>query len=217
MNSLEIITGLMLSCGIADAALLERDWMSNGDGLLTYDSGTGLEWLDLNSTYGVSHNEMLTLLSPGQTYDGFRFATPDELITLLSHAGVSEAAGGGGTQGVYLGEHSQLSAFISLVGGGSVHYELNFTQTTANGHTVEISGTNTSVIFSALSYYDDGRTFFSPRFGTVSPADYNYTDQNAGSWIVRDASVVPIPAAAYLFGSGLLGLIGLGTKKTKWS
>jgi hypothetical protein len=32
-------------------------------------------------------------------------------------------------------------------------------------------------------------------------------------WVVRDASVVPIPAAVWLFGSGLLGLVGVARRK----
>jgi hypothetical protein len=36
------------------------------------------------------------------------------------------------------------------------------------------------------------------------------------AWAVRDGDIgaVPIPAAAWLFGSGLLGLIGVARKKT---
>ena len=37
---------------------------------------------------------------------------------------------------------------------------------------------------------------------------------NPITWLlVRDTTVVPVPAAAWLFGSGLLGLVGLARRK----
>ena len=36
---------------------------------------------------------------------------------------------------------------------------------------------------------------------------------NTGTWTVVPASVVPVPAAVWLFGSGLIGLIGLARRK----
>lgn len=46
-------------------------------------------------------------------------------------------------------------------------------------------------------------------------APYITTDANNQFyvWAVRDGGVVPVPAAVWLFGSGLLGLIGIATRK----
>jgi len=41
---------------------------------------------------------------------------------------------------------------------------------------------------------------------------YNY-DQNGNMVVVQDLSAVPIPAAVWLFGSGLLGLVGMARRK----
>ena len=38
-------------------------------------------------------------------------------------------------------------------------------------------------------------------------------DVSFGSWAVHSGSVVPVPAAVWLFGSGLLGLIGIARRK----
>ena len=42
----------------------------------------------------------------------------------------------------------------------------------------------------------------------------SYTYENSGSAITVGASVVPVPAAVWLFGSGLLGLMGFAKRKS---
>ena len=37
-----------------NATLIPRDYTSTGDNLITFDSDTGLEWLDLSETAGMS-------------------------------------------------------------------------------------------------------------------------------------------------------------------
>ena len=91
------LLGAVCACAItivmpvnSEAALVEVDWQTAGDGLLTRDTVSGLEWMDINPTYYITANQMLALFAPGQLYEGFRFATTDDLITVLTHAGVSE-------------------------------------------------------------------------------------------------------------------------------
>ena len=55
-------------------------------------------------------------------------------------------------------------------------------------------------------------------FGTIASSDIFSADgsekANTISWLlVRDTAVVPAPAAVWLFGSGLIGLIGLARRK----
>jgi hypothetical protein len=58
-------------------------------------------------------------------------------------------------------------------------------------------------------YYNHGLNMFDST-GGISNAEAPY----AGSVLFRlDAPVVPIPAAAWLFGSGLLGLISVARRK----
>jgi len=66
----------------ADAALIVRDYQNPGDGLLTFDERTGLEWLD----FSVSLNR-----APGSalaTYTDFHFASRAEAESLFISAGV---------------------------------------------------------------------------------------------------------------------------------
>ena len=56
-------------------------------------------------------------------------------------------------------------------------------------------------------------------FNSLSPDDINWSSSGAndmGSWVYRDTnflSQVPIPAAVWLFGSGLIGLVGVARRK----
>ena len=49
-------------------ALVERDWLSVGDGLITYDTETGIEWLDVPVTISKSYNEVTVLINQNIDY-----------------------------------------------------------------------------------------------------------------------------------------------------
>ena len=52
---------------------------------------------------------------------------------------------------------------------------------------------------------------------TIDPGAQTINGKNnigTYAWAVRDVSTVPIPAAVWLFGSGLLGLVGITRRKT---
>ena len=86
---------MLLAPSVAQASsLIERDYLSPGDALITYDPNTGLEWLDWTETTGLAYNDMVLLLAPGHTYDGWRHATPQEAATLFSNAGLTEINSG---------------------------------------------------------------------------------------------------------------------------
>ena len=79
---------LCLSLVLAPAAfadLTEGDLIAGGDGLVTQDSDSGLEWLDLTATLGDTWNE-----AEASTYvvdHGFRHATHLEVEQLFLNAG----------------------------------------------------------------------------------------------------------------------------------
>lgn len=78
-----LLLEIILTVGIAKAGLISCDWHTAGDGLLTYDDETGLEWLDVALTLNNSINEIESKLQSGKEYDGFRYATPVEFKQLL--------------------------------------------------------------------------------------------------------------------------------------
>lgn len=82
--------------GLARAStLVSVDLNEIGDGLLTLDTATGLEWLDLTQTdLELSFNQMLVQLGPGGAFEGFRYATEAEVLTLLTNAGIDTSVFG---------------------------------------------------------------------------------------------------------------------------
>ncbi|MCW8854171.1 MAG: hypothetical protein OQK72_05690, partial [Gammaproteobacteria bacterium] len=63
-------TALTMSTSV-NAAIISVDWQSAGDNLITQDTDSGLEWLDLTVTNGVSLSEIYAQLDVGGTYEGW--------------------------------------------------------------------------------------------------------------------------------------------------
>ena len=53
-----------------------------GSGVL--DTNTGLEWLKVTFSQGLSANQVLAQLSPGGAFSGFRYATRSEFSGLIN-------------------------------------------------------------------------------------------------------------------------------------
>ena len=53
---------------------------------------------------------------------------------------------------------------------------------------------------------------FNMKFGSQTISSKTTFSQSA--WAVQSGDIVPIPATVWLFGSGLIGLIGLARRKT---
>lgn len=86
------------------AAVIERDWKTPGDGLLTLDTVNQREWLDLSQTVldtrfpGSNPNPSVALelryqyvvgqTAPGGIFDGFTVAKSDDVIALALSAGI---------------------------------------------------------------------------------------------------------------------------------
>lgn len=80
----------------AQAALIERDWLTPGDGLLTLDTASGVEWLNAEQTLlaGFSgaliedrYQTVVAETQPGGRFEGFRPATTAEARSLIDSAG----------------------------------------------------------------------------------------------------------------------------------
>ena len=74
----------------ASAAPVSVDWKTPGDGFITYDANTNLEWLDLSQTAGRPFfgNETY-LFESGGIYEGFRYASRTEISGLWDSFGGS--------------------------------------------------------------------------------------------------------------------------------
>ena len=77
---------ILLTGWSAKGQLLQENDPQFGANSLTYDSTTGLTWLDLSFSQGLSYSQTLAAMQAGGQFDGFRFATADEVQSLFNSA-----------------------------------------------------------------------------------------------------------------------------------
>ena len=89
-NLLRQIVGalLMSSVGCATAGLIDNT-------TYTTDTVTGLDWLDLTVTRGLSYDDVVGQFSSGQLYEGWRFASRTEVWEFWTNAGGTGPFSGG--------------------------------------------------------------------------------------------------------------------------
>lgn len=201
--------GLLLNAASVSASLFERDLYSTDDALLTYDTSTGLEWLDVNFTVSRSYNEISVEFGAGGEFEGFRYASRTELLALLEITGISNTFG----EYVDTGEAYRIFDFMRLFGYTSYNevgnpvvtvrgiYDDAFAPST-HGYTslgYDISNDYTSVMI--------GGDFFPIFFGNGTSAD------SMGHFLVRNAAPVPLPSAFLMSLSVVVPLIGSGVRR----
>jgi hypothetical protein len=188
-----------------------------------------------NSATGTDRTQLGTWTEDfnGGTYPGFVNATPTMTSSGLPSGGISWSSTGSTCAGV----HSD-TGFMPYSGGGFSRTVSNdytgglFTFTFLDGNTYttnpSIARTNTTSYFDSSYHYlySTGSTWTitgvvneDPAYTLITYATGHQTGFDAASrWGVNDYTratlvpTVPIPGALWLFGSGLLGLIGIKRK-----
>ena len=77
---------LLVIPGYSTAELQSIDDPVYGAGSITYDTETGLEWLDLTFSINMTRSEVTDELGPEGYFAGFRPASKDEVVDLLISA-----------------------------------------------------------------------------------------------------------------------------------
>jgi hypothetical protein len=189
---------------------------------ITRDTSTGLEWFDLDLSVGRNFddltgvdgsNEFLT----GGDFEGFRYATHLELTgavngpqldSLYKSLGVSPFGFSS------IGGYSSARALISIAGcfGSCANYGYSngiiladdgITEAAASMETFTNGGSN----------WGRSNPFTGPILNNPPNRPQDGFPLQQGNWLVRPISVVPIPAAVWLFGTALIGLIGFGKRR----
>jgi hypothetical protein len=186
-NTLAAACALALSLigGSAYAALVD-----NGNSMI--DDGTGLEWYDLDNVDSLGQSYNAIVGSSLYTADGYVHATAAQVTQLFTNAGFlttnnvnnplnNSAAGDLLT---YLG-CTQFCGTVNATGRGFADWTSAGWTTRPNYHTSGLGAG--AAVTSLLS------------------SNLDLTDATAGHFLVRAA--VPVPAAAWLFGSAI-GLLG---------
>ena len=197
----------------ASAAIISVDWNKAGDNLITQDTVTGLEWLDLTATTSRSYNDISAKFGAGQEFDGWRYATRSEI------SGFFDAFGGDSTY--YMSgwsvQNNGLFDEVSALWGDTYCALVINACADGEGSSFYVTSSKGS---GGTHYYgsiqDPATDIRSIENDWVRIAQTSFTDTTAidtfGAALVRE-TVVPVPAAVWLFGSGLLGLIGIARRK----
>jgi hypothetical protein len=193
----------------------------------TTDTATGLDWLDLTATAGLSVNQVLS----SSQYNGWHYATSEQLNTLVvDFGGISQQQ----TSYVATLALSETYRFMIQTLGNTSDFWAH-----ANGYTSYIDYLNTFIpdyptmftegfldvnrLANNFSYavINDSRDL---RLGSPSPymdsvgigfdhsLDLNFKLNSSGSFMVR-ASPVPLLPATSFFITGLLSLGAIRRKK----
>ena len=83
MNRLLVFLAVTAACSVAQA----DQSAFNDHGFYTEDTISGLYWLDVTETQGLSADDVIAEMVPGGRYDGWRYATKTELETMLANFG----------------------------------------------------------------------------------------------------------------------------------
>ena len=117
--TLLLIAGLWVSA--SSAGLISKDLDSAGDGLLTSDESTGLEWLDFSETTNSPWNAIVVSDALGSMAGGFFAPSISQLTTVFVNAGAVDKTASAPKVGVWRArEVSQVPepAGIGLLGIG---------------------------------------------------------------------------------------------------
>ena len=201
------------------AALISANDSFFGVDSLTIDTSTNLAWLDLSITEGISFNEISGELGIGGIYYGYRYASPDEVFFLFVEAQIPDINSVGDFGIGTVANATPALALIELMGP---------TSQTHQGVTLsEINGFSSQHVF--MNGFDliqmpyvrvregvttqEGLQSFGEAFTTGTWIFPSNPYEGVGSWLVK-STVVPIPSAVWLFGSGLIGLVGFARRRT---
>jgi len=75
---------LVMSIGAVRATLITIDDPRFGPNSLVLDTNTGLEWLNLRFSQGLSARQVLAQTGPGGTFGGFQYADREQFVTLFT-------------------------------------------------------------------------------------------------------------------------------------
>lgn len=192
------------------------------------DTTTNLEWLDFGSlaedpmTFGHSLNSAEAAYGP--TNGNWRLATYTEVYALFdrffeppfdggTNGKMEVTDNGAGTTQLIQSRNSWMFGFgtdAEATAGGVISEDVSTVWSTGlfldENNNVSALGLN----FDANTLLT---TIYGPEFQSPGAWDLDTARTNMGVFMVRDYTVIPIPSAVWLFGSGLLGLVAIARRK----
>lgn len=117
--AVRIAMSLLLGFAAAQSAIAAFVTMdtSFGANSAVLDSQTGLEWLSLNETVGLTYSQVTSQLGSGQQFAGFETVTRQDVFTLLADAGLTDLGPAPVNDPAYV---ATAASFVDLFGGLTV-------------------------------------------------------------------------------------------------
>ena len=198
-----LLVALIFTCMIgisyhASAALVQTDNYQS-------DTITGLDWLDLDDTFGQTRSNALL------NNAGWRFATNGE-VEQLSRTLFPDISSNAQSV-VRYGTNGYVNNFLNTFGYRSTYGPIiGSTIYGRNSYGTYIDEDGQLRILGAIDNYACGWDKCNWVVGLEYVGRFNYPHSTIGTFLVRE-TVVPIPAAIWLFGTGLIGLVAVARRK----
>lgn len=198
---------LLLSFNATAIIISEDDAGGFGIDALTRDTDQGLDFLDVTFSSGRSFNDVSGEFGIGGDYEGFRYATLDEVIELANNFGVNPAFVAGNANDI----NTDIAGLVDLL--GATNTGMFNRATVAMTSTSLLPGLQQMVEF--LDEFDN--SIFQDRISSepVFAQGVATTSPSVGSYLVR-AQPVPEPGTIFLVVVGGAGLFGLRQRR-KWT
>ena len=188
-----LIVVVTIPANVARGALLSVDWQVAGDDLITRDTTSGLDWLDVTETGNRSYDDVSSQLGAGAEFAGFRYATQAEVTDLFNQFGLPF-----GFMPMSVSLHGGAASFHNLF--GTLLFDTNLQADRAEGLYEPTSPT-------AGSHPRIG-VLLTPNEGGTSTGGHLDSTANSifGSYLVR---AVPTELSITVDPSGYLGQWGV--------
>ena len=190
----------------ASSALISADLLAVDDGLLTQDTDSRLEWLDLTETLGQSYNAVALGFGDFTTIHGFGIANVTQVFELFTNRGISSLDGG-------FREVDFIPA-LDLIDKLGCTTQCSTGSDLSRGY-ADLDPNNALSIVAPFVQIGKNRPDLGLRFGRGFDQGVSFGKMDPmsdrGVWLYRGTTaVVPLPAALPLFGTGLgiLGFLG---------